>query len=91
MSDVMQGTEHRADRPDGQFVDEIRIVTVPRRDPDWWLPLSIYRDTTRAHVERLQSEGRNLTFRGLRHIYRAARDGVFYVKPETRVPAHQST
>lgn len=30
MSEVMQGTERRADRPDSQFVDEIRIVTVPR-------------------------------------------------------------
>lgn len=30
MADVMQGTERRAERPDSQFVDEIRIVTVPR-------------------------------------------------------------
>ena len=30
MGEVMQGTERRADRPDSQFVDEIRIVTVPR-------------------------------------------------------------
>lgn len=30
MTDVMQGMERRADRPDSQFVDEIRIVTVPR-------------------------------------------------------------
>ena len=29
-SDAMRCTEHRAERPDGQFVDEIRIVTVPR-------------------------------------------------------------
>lgn len=61
------------------------------RDPDWWLPLSSYRDMTRAHVERLQSEGRDLTFRGLRHIYRAARDGTIYVKPGTLIPVHQST
>lgn len=30
MSDVMHGTERRAGMPDSQFVDEIRIVTVPR-------------------------------------------------------------
>lgn len=30
MSDVVAAKETRADRPDSQFVDEIRIVTVPR-------------------------------------------------------------
>lgn len=30
MTEVMQGTERRAERPDSQFVDEVRIVTVPR-------------------------------------------------------------
>lgn len=30
MTDVVHGTERRADRPNSQFVDEIRIVTVPR-------------------------------------------------------------
>lgn len=30
MSEAMQATERRADRPDSQFVDEIRIVTGPR-------------------------------------------------------------
>lgn len=30
MSEVVQSTERRAERPDSQFVDEIRIVTVPR-------------------------------------------------------------
>lgn len=30
MSDVMAAKEARASRPDSQFVDEIRIVTVPR-------------------------------------------------------------
>ena len=30
MSDIMAAKESRASRPDSQFVDEIRIVTVPR-------------------------------------------------------------
>lgn len=30
MSDIVTAREQRADRPDSQFVDEIRIVTVPR-------------------------------------------------------------
>jgi len=53
------------------------------QDPVWWLPLSAYRLMVREHVLRLRAEGRTITFRGLRHIYRAARDGTIYVKPGT--------
>lgn len=30
MSEIVEAKERRADRPDSQFVDEVRIVTVPR-------------------------------------------------------------
>jgi hypothetical protein len=54
----------------------------------WWLHLSDYRLMCRAHIASLMEDGRQITWRGARHIYKAARDGTMYVKPGTMTPAH---
>ena len=43
-------------------------------DPEWWLPLSAYRDNARAACKATQG----LTFRGALRIYRLARSGVIF-------------
>lgn len=69
MSDVMQATERRAERPDSQFVDEIRIVTVPR-----WKESELSGDEWRisAHID-FYRKGQVVGSRGARDVETAAR------------------
>jgi hypothetical protein len=45
-------------------------------DPEWWLPLSTYRNNARATCEAKPS----CSFREARRIYRMARSGVIFTK-----------
>lgn len=70
MGDVVAAREaRRADRPDGQFVDEIRIVTVPR-----WKESELSGDEWRisARVD-FYRKGQVVGSRGTRDIETAAR------------------
>jgi len=52
----------------------------------WWLKLKSYRANARAYCEARQRAGVKITFKGARHIYRQARNGVVYANVETLVP-----